>query len=66
MTDYANQAALDYARRSRDRHGVQIGGLCGHCNTGWPCEPFWIAHHVLLRLSDDPTPPPPATTEEPT
>jgi hypothetical protein len=50
LDEYGRRVALEYALRSRDRHGVQIGGLCGHCGTLWPCEAFWIAHHAVIRL----------------
>ncbi len=50
-TDYGHRAALEYAVRSKEQHGIQLNGRCGYCRTIWPCEPFWVAHHAVLRLS---------------
>jgi len=55
MADFGDGLALDYALRSRDTHGVRIGGRCDHCRTDWPCSGFWIAHHVVVRLSEPAT-----------
>ena len=55
--DYGHNVALAYAIRSRDRHGVTWGGVCQHCRTPWPCYPFWLAHHAVLRLAATPEPP---------
>lgn len=56
MDDYGYNVALEYAIRSRERHGVQLDGMCELCDTAWPCEPFRLAHRVVMRLTraDDP------------
>ena len=50
---FERRIALEIAARSRDRHGVQIGGTCRHCppDTVWPCVFFVLAHRVLTRLT---------------
>lgn len=57
MDDYGYDVALEYASKSRDRHGVQTGGNCAHCRSAWPCEPFWVAHHAVVRLTKATKPP---------
>jgi hypothetical protein len=52
MDEYATALTLDIAIRVRDRHGVQLNGVCGHCpNTVWPCQAFVLSHSVILRLT---------------
>jgi hypothetical protein len=49
--DYGDQIALAYALRSRERHGVRLNGRCELCRVAWPCQSFWIAHHIVIRLT---------------
>lgn len=49
--DHSHAAALEYALRSRERHGIQLNGTCRYCRTIWPCEAFWLAQHAARRLS---------------
>ena len=49
--DYGHNVALAYLLRSRDRHGIDWGGVCQHCRTTWPCYAFWLAHQAVLRLA---------------
>jgi hypothetical protein len=44
-------SAMEYVVRCRERHRIQLDGVCGYCRTVWPCEPFWLAHHVVIRLT---------------
>lgn len=54
MTSFTDERALELALRSRDKHGVQVGGTCLHCVPGtmWPCVPFLRAQGVVLALQD--------------
>ncbi len=55
--DDRNSAALEYAVRSRERHRIQLNGVCGYCKTIWPCELFWLARYVVIRLTAASQPP---------